>query len=90
MTTDTSERGLERLICTALTGAPCDPGCPGAGAAGEVWDRPAAHGAGWICCHPEDYDYEYCVNPAQLSSFLSATQPDAASALDSIPDEAEA
>ena len=25
MTTDTSERGLERLICTALTGYPCDP-----------------------------------------------------------------
>lgn len=26
MTTDTSERGLERLICTALTGLPCDTG----------------------------------------------------------------
>lgn len=26
MTSDTSERGLERLICTALTGLPCDPG----------------------------------------------------------------
>lgn len=25
MTTDTSERGLERLICTALAGHPCDP-----------------------------------------------------------------
>ncbi|MDE0630313.1 MAG: hypothetical protein OXH73_02300 [Caldilineaceae bacterium] len=25
MTTDTSEAGLERLICTALTGHPCDP-----------------------------------------------------------------
>ena len=25
MTTDTSERGLERHICTALTGHPCDP-----------------------------------------------------------------
>ena len=25
MTTDTSERGLERLICTALTGHPCNP-----------------------------------------------------------------
>ena len=23
--TDTSERGLERLICTALAGEPCDP-----------------------------------------------------------------
>ncbi len=26
MPTDTSERGLERLICTALTGSACDPG----------------------------------------------------------------
>ena len=26
MTTDTSERGLERVICTSLTGHPCDPG----------------------------------------------------------------
>ena len=24
MSTDTSERGLERRICTALTGSPCD------------------------------------------------------------------
>ena len=37
MTTDTSERGLERLICTALTGAPCDPG---AGPATAVHERP--------------------------------------------------
>jgi len=29
MTTDTSERGLERLICTAMTGDPCDPGSTG-------------------------------------------------------------
>ncbi len=29
MTTDTSERGLERLICTALTGHACDPPQPG-------------------------------------------------------------
>ena len=24
-TTDTTEKGLESLICTALTGSPCDP-----------------------------------------------------------------
>ncbi len=28
MTTDTSEKGLERLICTALTGTACDPPQP--------------------------------------------------------------
>ena len=46
MTTDTSERGLERLICTALTGAPCDPALHGrrrARAAGRLRRR------GWIC-----------------------------------------
>ena len=42
MTTDTSERGLERLICTALTGSPCDAG----GSADAVHERPAAYGAG--------------------------------------------
>ncbi len=31
MTTDTSERGLERLICAAMTGAPCDPDGRGVG-----------------------------------------------------------
>ena len=46
MTTDTSESGLERLICTALTGAPCDPGRRPPSA---VHERPPAYGAGWIC-----------------------------------------
>jgi len=77
MTTDTSERGLERLICTALTGSACDPGPAGAGA---VRERPAAYGAGWICGHPEDYDREYCVDLAQLAAFLRETQPEVADA----------
>jgi type I restriction enzyme R subunit len=51
--TDTSERGLERLICTALTGSPCDPcGDPGC----AVFEQPAAYGAGWICGEPEYYE----------------------------------
>jgi len=78
MTTDTSERGLERLICTALTGSPCDAGGP----ANAVHERPAAYGVGWICGAPEDYDREYCVDLAQLAAFLHATQPDAVDALD--------
>ncbi len=46
--TDTSEAGLERLICTALTGGPCDP--PKSGQAGEVAEAmPSYEGAGWIC-----------------------------------------
>lgn len=76
---DTSERGLERLICKALTGAPCDPG---AGTAEEVRERPATYGVGWICGAPEDYDREYCVDLAQLSAFLWETQGAAAEALD--------
>jgi hypothetical protein len=32
--TDTSERGLERLICTALAGHPCEP--PGNGSVGKT------------------------------------------------------
>ena len=52
MTTDTSERGLKRLICTVLTGSPCDPG---AGPTGEVRERPAEYGVGWIGGRPEDY-----------------------------------
>lgn len=74
MPTDTSERGLERLICTALTGAPCDP------APSEVHERPATYAAGWICGSPGDYDREYCVDLAQLSEFLRATQPAVAEA----------
>ena len=56
MTTDTSERGLERLICTALTGTACDPV---AASANRVRERPPPYGAGWICGAPEDYDREY-------------------------------
>ena len=83
MTTDTSERGLERLICTALTGAACDPGTVDAD---SVRERPAAYGAGWICGSPDDYDREYCVDLTQLSAFLRETQPEVADALDLVQD----
>lgn len=79
MTTDTSERGLERLICTALTGSACNAGV---GPSSTVGERPAAYGAGWICGHPEDYDREYCVDLARLSIFLHETQPEVAEALE--------
>ncbi len=76
-TTDTSEKGLERLICTALTGAPCDPSEDSA-----FHERPASYNAGWICGEPQDYDREYCVDLVQLAAFLQATQPDAADSFD--------
>lgn len=79
MTTDTSERGLERLICTALTGSPCDP--PSA-TPSKVEERPAIYGVGWIGGAPEDYDREYCVDLVQLTAFLRETQPEVAASLE--------
>jgi type I restriction enzyme R subunit len=77
VTTDTSERGLERLICTALAGHPCEPPTPGG--AREV---PLAYGGvGWIGGDPNDYEREYCVDLVQLSAFLRETQPEVAEAL---------
>lgn len=77
MTTDTSEKGLERLICKTLTGYPCDP--PSSGTVAE----PATGygGVGWSCGNPHDYDRTYCVDLVQLSAFLSDTQPEAADSL---------
>ncbi len=77
VSTDTSERGLERLICTALAGHPCDPPT-----AGQVADAPNAYGGvGWIGGNAHDYDREFCVDRAQLGAFLRATQPEAAESL---------
>jgi type I restriction enzyme R subunit len=78
VTSDTSERGLERLICTALTGSPCNSASASSGASHE---RPSAYSAGWICAHPNDYDREYCVDLVELNAFLRETQPDATDSL---------
>ncbi len=77
MTTDTSERGFERLICTALAGNPCDP----PSAAGLPPSPDVAGGVGWCPGSHQDYDREYCVDSVQLSKFLHATQPEIAEAL---------
>ena len=71
MSSDTSERGLERLICETLTGSACDPGSE-AGHHSEV---------GWACGSPSDYDREFCVDLLQLLAFLSDTQPEVMEAL---------
>ena len=75
MTTDTSERGLERLICTALTGSPCDATLSQRDLEGEAISP--SGGTGWICGASNDYDREYTVDLAQLLAFLVETQPDA-------------
>ncbi len=77
MKTDTSERGLERLICKALTGHPCDPPKES-----TVGDPTAGYGGvGWSGGNPHDYDREYCVDLVQLAAFLRATQPEVADSL---------
>ena len=77
MTTDTSERGLERLICTALAGHPCQPPLPNTAA-----EPPASYGGvGWRGGSYLDYDREWCVDLVQLAAFLRDTQPEVAEAL---------
>ena len=75
MPTDTTEKGLESLICTVLTGHPCSPSEVGR----EV--QSGVGGLGWIGGHSHDYAREYCLDLVQLSSFLKETQPDAAESL---------
>ena len=77
MTTDLSERGLERLICEALTGDPCDP--PAGPTVQEPHSGPG--GVGWSRGNHHDYNREYCVDFVQLRTFVYATQPESAVAL---------
>ena len=72
MTTDTSEQGLERLICTALAGHPCEPP-----AAGSVQEPPVPYGGiGWIGGSWIHYNREFCVDLSHLIAFLHDTQPE--------------
>lgn len=75
MTTNTSEAGLETLICRVLTGQQ-QP-------ATNQQEAPAPYGSElWLAGDPHDYEREYCVDLVQLSAFLCATQPKVAEALD--------
>jgi type I restriction enzyme R subunit len=79
--TDTSEAGLESLICRALTGSDCLPRPVGTPAV--VAETSESYGGvGWLPGDPADYDREYCVDLVQLAAFLRATQPEVAEALD--------
>ncbi len=74
--TDTSEKGLESLIVSAMTAPPSGTGA----AVNEAIGTYA--GGGWIPGDPKDYDREYCVDLAQLRAFVDATQEAVAPALD--------
>ena len=77
MTTDLTERGLERVICQALTGDPCDPP-PGP----NVGEPSLSYGGvGWSPGNHHHYNREYCVDLIQLATFLFATQPETAAGL---------
>jgi len=81
MPSDTSEAGLESLICRALTGSDCLPMT--AGAPAVVAEAPAPYGGvGWLPGDAADYDREYCVDRVHLAAFLRSTQPEVAEALD--------
>lgn len=74
MTTDTSEKGLENLIVTAMTGRPWQ-------------DAPSqGEGIGWLNGDSKDYAREWCIDLKRLSAFLTATQPKTAAALDLVND----
>ncbi len=76
MAADISERGLETRIIRLLTDGEARPDSPG-----EIGERPAAYSAGWIPGDAAEYDRANCVDLAQLSAFLSSTQPETATAL---------
>ena len=69
MITDTTERGLERLICESLAGNPCDP--PAGPTSGDPIS--SRKGAGWMPGNHHDYDRAYCSDLVQLRTFLEAT-----------------
>ena len=79
MTTDITEKGLESLIVSAMTGQLCV-------SANETNVARLQHtdhdGTGWICGNPQDYDRGYAVDLFQISAFIKATQPGRVSKLD--------
>jgi len=77
MTTDTTEKGLESLIVTWMTGETAPPA-----PTRDAHEVRAPYGGGWILGEAHDYLRESAVDLAQLSAFLRETQTGAADALD--------
>lgn len=76
--TDTSEKGLESLIITAMTGRVADAPMD----AGSVREAPSHGGAGWLLGDSADYNREHAVDLVQLTAFLLTTQKEMATSLD--------
>lgn len=80
MTTDTTEKGFENLIVSALTGLPLGAGL---GANDRTAYPPAAYGGeGYLLGASAEYDREYAVDLHHLREFLATTQPEVLDALD--------
>jgi type I restriction enzyme R subunit len=69
---DTSEKGLESLIVTALIG-PHGEAVP----TGDSASMPGLSysSTGYVLGHPQDYDRDHAVDRAKLLTFLHTTQP---------------
>lgn len=78
--TDTSEKGLESLIVSAMTGRTSSEPPPSGEGIGLI--RARYGGTGWILGQAQDYDREFCVDLPQLRTFLSTTQPKVPEVLD--------
>ena len=71
-TTDITERGLELLIASDLTGIPPDQ----IANRSLLWDAaPAYGGSGYVLGNPADYDRDHALDLVKLLEFLRATQP---------------
>ena len=71
MTTDTTERGLEDLICTAMTGRAAIAPLPMEG----FQSPPESYGGtGWLLGDARNFERDYCVDLAYLRDFLKTTQ----------------
>ena len=78
MTADTTEQGLERLICIALAGNPCEP--PKADSVQDV--RGSYGGVGWSAGSWLHYDRSHCLDLVQLAAFVRNTQPEVSDSLE--------
>jgi len=75
---DVTEKGLEALIVTAMTGRATLTG-PGPSKVGE--STVTYGGTGWLLGDAKDYDREYAVDLVQLRTFLDSTQEQISKAL---------
>ncbi len=73
--TDTTEKGLEALIVSHLTGLSPEQ-VERARRDGAVAEGPVGYDSGWLLGFSHDYDREHAVDLAQLMAFLEVTQPE--------------